>query len=776
MRYNKYMRILLVVTNADVGGAQKRIIDLAESYQAAGHTVTVASGPSGDHLPAALAAHDIPYQRFQYLSRANPFKILAYIFELWRFLGQEDFDVVHLNSSSALAGALACKVRRQKPRVVFTFRGLSILAPGYKTSQLKKRFYEYAYKTFLPLVDVGVFQCDANREVAHQIGLHTKEEAVIQDGINPVGINFLPRDVARQELESIVDVDLTDKKIIGSIGRLAYAKNYGFLIQQMRKLAQHRQDVVCIIIGAGPQRESLATEIHRLGLENSVFLVGQQEDAAKFLRGFDVFTLPSRYEGLSMTLTEALHAGVPLLVSDVGCSGSIVNDDRLVFVPGNALDFISKLRSLLEIEDTEKLSKQLVMQAESLTLGRSVEQYLEVYERAGEAEEQSHEVLLESGEETSAVIASDETEVPEIETESVGPKSVLHLITGLESGGGAETFLSRIIPQLDEDTDVHHVVCSLLPPGAVGDQLRTAGVEVRSLDQRSKFDPRLITRYRRLIKELQPDMQINYLIHADLLGRIFGKLFGAKKIVSFIRNNHQDWTDKLVEKMTIRLVDCLLTNSQAVMDYYAANYQIPDCTSVIPNGVPLPEDIEKTSHEDDSFVIITVARLHPVKSLQTLVEAAAISKEDIPNLEVLFVGEGQEETRLKQLATKLGVGKHAFFLGKRDDVPDILAASDVFVLPSHREGMSNALLEAMAMGLPPVVSNIPENTELVTDGENGLVFDLGDAESLAAKLRKLFTDSQLREDYGRNSRQRIEDQYAIEATRKNLQEFIADQI
>ena len=97
-------------------------------------------------------------------------------------------------------------------------------------------------------------------------------------------------------------------------------------------------------------------------------------------------------------------------------------------------------------------------------------------------------------------------------------KTTLHFITGLESGGGAETFLARIIPWLDEG---RHIVCSMRPPGKMGDKLKEAGIEVRSLDLKNKYNPAGIFRYRKILKDIEPDAQINYLIHADAFGRVF---------------------------------------------------------------------------------------------------------------------------------------------------------------------------------------------------------------------------------------------------------------
>jgi glycosyltransferase involved in cell wall biosynthesis len=100
------------------------------------------------------------------------------------------------------------------------------------------------------------------------------------------------------------------------------------------------------------------------------------------MAGLDVFVLPSHYEGLSMTLTEAMHASVPLLVSDVGCSGSIVGDQRMVYRPGNASEFIEKLGSLLDADDRNTLSEAVYSRSKELVLERSKNTYLDLYRDA----------------------------------------------------------------------------------------------------------------------------------------------------------------------------------------------------------------------------------------------------------------------------------------------------------------------------------------------------------------------------------------------------------
>ncbi len=129
--------------------------------------------------------------------------------------------------------------------------------------------------------------------------------------------------------------------------------------------------------------------------------------------------------------------------------------------------------------------------------------------------------------------------------------------------------------------------------------------------------------------------------------------------------------------------------------------------------------------------------------------------------ELVFVGEGPEEAKLRDLAGRRGVADHVRFLGQRDDVPRVLSAFDVFALTSRREGMSNAILEAMACGLPVLATRTGGNAELIVDGETGLLIESGRVESLVRALRMLTSRADLREAMGTAGRRRIESLFTI---------------
>jgi glycosyltransferase involved in cell wall biosynthesis len=151
-------------------------------------------------------------------------------------------------------------------------------------------------------------------------------------------------------------------------------------------------------------------------------------------------------------------------------------------------------------------------------------------------------------------------------------------------------------------------------------------------------------------------------------------------------------------------------------------------------------------------LVLTPARLNAQKGHEALLGAIA----EVPEALFLLAGDGPERGRLEALAAELGVADRVRFLGRREDIPQLLAACDVFALPSLYEGSSLAVLEAMAAGIPIVSSAIGGTDELIDDGRSGLLVPPGDAAALAAALRRVLGHPQLRENFAARARERVD--------------------
>lgn len=377
------MKILYVITKAVVGGAQTSVLNLAREMKMRGHEVFVGFG-DGDWLPEELSKEKIPYFRFDFLKRThNPFSSLLFVFEIRKYLREHDFDVVHFNSSNSLSGAMGVKLSGRKTKTVFTFRGMSMLDEHYEISRLLKFFYKLFFKFFLLFVDSPVFVSQENLD-KFGCGQVASNGVLIYNGLNLVKMNFFSSEDSRKFFTKKVSVRsedfFKDKYIIGSIGRLDYQKNYEFLIKIFHDILKIRPNSVAVIIGEGAERASYEKLIKENNLSDNIFLLGDIPNAYQYIKGFDLFVQPSRYEGLSITLIEAIFAGLPILASDVGGNRETVSDISLeIYQLDDREEFFEKFK-LLQTEDVlNKIRQGNVSQAQKFDLKNTVLGYENVY-------------------------------------------------------------------------------------------------------------------------------------------------------------------------------------------------------------------------------------------------------------------------------------------------------------------------------------------------------------------------------------------------------------
>ncbi len=373
------MKILIVVTKSELGGAQVFTRNLARGLKARGEDVTVAGGP-GEYLPTELEKAGIPFYRFKNLERSyNPFKIFKFISELKEYVARENFTAVHLNSTNVLTGIWALARLNPKPKIIFTVHGLSFLDPNHQTNFLSS----FAYKTFFRLawkkVTSLVFVSRLNYLNALKSGL-TKKGEVVHNGLDLPADYFLSREEARQFLSTKIitpaglemQIDLSGNYIYGSIGRLAYPKNYEFLINSHIEIRKAKPQARLIIIGEGPERAKYETLIKSYRLEKEIYLLGEIKDAGRYLKAFDLFVLPSVYEGMSLSLMEARLAGIPVLASLVGGNEEIIGKENC-FRLDNQEEFIAGLSLKMLLSEKNQAF------ASDFSLGKMVDAYLKFY-------------------------------------------------------------------------------------------------------------------------------------------------------------------------------------------------------------------------------------------------------------------------------------------------------------------------------------------------------------------------------------------------------------
>lgn len=324
--------------------------------------------------------------------------------------------------------------------------------------------------------------------------------------------------------------------------------------------------------------------------------------------------------------------------------------------------------------------------------------------------------------------------------------------------------LLRTLPLLRDETH-EHLIVTLFRPGELAPAFRSRGIRVVSVGGFGRLVP--------LLRQLTPTLILTYLFHADMVGRLWVQPQLAVRVVPFLRTTYnfpRYLPARLAERLTKGLVDRYLANSEAVKGYYVETFGVPATRiSVLPNGIDgavfAQADGSAVARElnlsEGEFVIVCVANLARNKGHQVLLDAFARTAAERSHCHLLLVGSGPEEQRLRDRAATTAVSQRIHFLGRRQDVPAILAASDVFVLPTLFEGMSNAIQEAMAAGLPVITTAIPENEALITDGQTGLLVAPGESNPIVHALERLYDDPPLRRQLGAAAAQAMEQRFGM---------------
>jgi glycosyltransferase involved in cell wall biosynthesis len=196
---------------------------------------------------------------------------------------------------------------------------------------------------------------------------------------------------------------------------------------------------------------------------------------------------------------------------------------------------------------------------------------------------------------------------------------------------------------------------------------------------------------------------------------------------------------------------------------------------VIPNALP-DECFQTTApalpRSPRTLRVGLVARMNEkVKNHPALLRATAVLLEEFPQMEVVLAGDGQLRPELEKMATDLGIAGHVRFLGERRDIPAVLASLDISVLASLSESLPNAILEAMAAGLPVVSTRVGGSPEVVRQGETGFLVDSGNDAQLVKALATLLRDESLRQRFGASGREAARAQFGVAGIQKQYEDL-----
>ena len=338
--------------------------------------------------------------------------------------------------------------------------------------------------------------------------------------------------------------------------------------------------------------------------------------------------------------------------------------------------------------------------------------------------------------------------------------------------GGAEKQLTLLATGLPRDQfDVH--VAVLTHSGPYEQTLWDAGIEITVIGKRWKIDPACYFKLKRHIRELRPDLVHTWLFAANAYGRQAALAAGVKHVVAGERcvdpwkSSLQLAIDRALAKRTERIV----TNSSGVREFYVSRGLPADKFVIIPNGIALQAGGDPLSREEllrelklplDARLIGAVGRLWPQKRVKDLIWAADLLKSIRDDTHLLIIGDGPQRWRLERYREQNEITDRVHFLGERSDVPRILPHLETLWLASEYEGQSNAVMEAMAAGIPVVATDIAGNRDLVVDGVTGYLVPVGDRFEFSRRTHWLLDDSALQRRLGAAGRERILREFTVE--------------
>jgi glycosyltransferase involved in cell wall biosynthesis len=355
--------------------------------------------------------------------------------------------------------------------------------------------------------------------------------------------------------------------------------------------------------------------------------------------------------------------------------------------------------------------------------------------------------------------------------------NIVYLINGLSSGG-AETMLYRLLCGLDKSRFIPTVITLQSFPGPLQEKIEALNIDVYEVKVKSKFDLTAVLRVYNLIRRLKPKILHTQLFASDMLGRTIGRILKVPVIITAIRNIYYgSFSRYLLYKITERFSDkTVFVSNAAAKRFVELNIVSKEKVKVIHNGLDLKDFYAALSKEEKrairtdlslpevGFLMLAVGRLSRQKGYSELFKALIVP-EKMKRLDytLIIAGTGSLQQELEKEVRDLGLHHRVSFIGRCDDIPALMAASDALILNSLWEGLPGVVMEAMASELPVVATNVGGTSELVDDGKTGYLVqpaEPGEIKDALANLMGLSEEE--RRIMGKAGREKVKKQFYVE--------------
>jgi glycosyltransferase involved in cell wall biosynthesis len=366
--------------------------------------------------------------------------------------------------------------------------------------------------------------------------------------------------------------------------------------------------------------------------------------------------------------------------------------------------------------------------------------------------------------------------------EKFSVKRVLHIIDSLYLGGAQEVVLNLATCG---SSRFRHEVATMHGHGIYWDRLRQAGVKVHSLSPHKLLPLYLASIPWRLLAD-RPDILHCHLIPSNIIAKPLGALLGVPVVINHDHTNDTRRAESrlllALDRFSNRFASHIVAVSASCRNFLITRESIPaNDVTLVPNAIDLLRFSPAVARRDQARlelglpasarVVAGVGRLNPQKNFALFLDVAAQLAPRFPDLHFLLAGDGPEEKMLREKAAALGIADRVTFSGYVADTRLVYLAADVLLMPSRYEGLPMTLLEAMAMGLPVVASQLDGIAEVIGDGREGFLVPSDEAALFVERTAALLQDAELSSCIAQNARAKIEASFSVERMTSAVEEI-----
>lgn len=733
------IKLLHLISRIDIGGAEKQLLNLVVNLDKEKYNIYVGYFQGKGELKKKFRDCRIQTNKFGFIGLWD----ISILWQLYKDMRANRYDIVHTHGFKAdLWGTIAARLAKV-PVIISTVHNQERYLINPIVKILEKWIISPIDDTII-VVSEGV-----KRFLIKTCGIQEKKIKRVYYGINLGDIKIDKYKDIRQKF----GID-RNAPLIGCIGRLIKQKGHQYLIQAAKMVMENFPEAKFLIVGKGRLEKKLKKLVKSLSLESSVIFTGFREDIYSIIDKLNLMVMPSIWEGFGLVLLEAMALGKPVVATNIGGIPEIIED--------------GKSGILVKPKDSKGLARAIIKLLQDTTLNKKMQgiAQLSVKERFP-----LDKMLRDIDKIYSALI----------EQKIINKIKVLHII---ESTGksGPRSLLCSLVHNLNKDRFTIDVICSALRDKDFYkdiQKMKEAGIRVIILQMRRNIAllSDLIAFFKLCfyLKKGRYDIVHTHSSKAGFLGRIAGRLTGVRVVIhtphcfcfmaeemSKIEKLFYFYIEKIAGLFCDRIIAVSESQRQDILKRGLANLSK---VITIENGVDIYKfsnngfDILKKKQElglnNGSIILGTVGVLNESKGHCYLIEAVSkIIKEGF-DVRLIIVGEGELRKDLETLSYNLGLNSRIKLLGFREDIAEILSLMDIFVFPSLWEGMSLALLEAMASGLPVISTDVHGAVDLIGGNKRGILVQRKDVLGLVKALRYLISNRNVAKQIGKEAQRLI---------------------